>query len=124
MRSRQFQTEYLPDEKLFDASEKDQSNPNRRSLTNGWTEGCSGVSLIQKNDDYHRAMIALMDIVGKLPILPVLQAYIFNPKYFTRFHAKNMRDETINHEEFKIKYPEGVLAYPKRVWPEFYSIAS
>lgn len=65
-----------------------------------------------------------MEVLGKLPILPVLQAYIFDPKYFDTLETQDVNGKTINHEKLMIQYPYGMLAYPKRIWPEFFSVTT
>ena len=103
----------------------DRSNPSRNYLEQDWKwTWYSSIALIGTKDLYTNSMVALMEVLWKLPILPVLQAYIFDPKYFDELNTQDSEGRTINHEKLKIQYPHGMLAYPKRIWPEFFSVTT
>jgi hypothetical protein len=109
----------------FSGTSVDRSNPSRNYLEqDGKGTGYSSIRLIRGEDLYAQSMEALMEVLAKLPILPVLQAYIFDPKYFDTLETQDSNGNPINHEKLKIQYPYGMLAYPKRIWPEFFSVTT
>jgi len=71
--------------------------------------------LITIDSEDARCMKALIDVLGKLPIVPVLQAYLFDPKYFSELEIS-----WVDVKDLSNKYPFWFLSYPKRIWPEFY----
>lgn len=52
---------------------KDKDNPERRTFGQGDSSGYSSIELVGKESDYANAMRALLETLGDLPIIPVLQ---------------------------------------------------
>jgi hypothetical protein len=80
----------------------------------------SSIGLVTKDSQYSNAMHALIEVMWDLPIVPVLQAELFNPKNFDFFSAWNDSWNELTQEMLSSNYPDWILAYPKRIWPEFY----
>lgn len=81
---------------------------------------CSGISLIDNNTQYSDCMRALLEIMWDLPIVSVLQAYVFDPSFFDKLSVWSESGIELTQDMLSSSYPHGMLAWPKRIWPEFY----
>lgn len=99
----------------WDQWDKDKENPACYHFTKWYSKWCTFSSPITNESETAKCMRALIEVLGSLPIIPVLQAYLFDPKYFSELKIswKDVKD-------LSIRYPFWLLEYSKRMWPEFY----
>jgi len=108
------------DDRDFSERMLDYKDPSCKNFWKSQTNWCSGITLVNSDSQYSDCMRALIDLMWDLPIIPVLQAYIFDPKFFDKLSFGNDSEIELNQDMLSNNYPYGMLAYPKRIWPEFY----
>lgn len=85
---------------------------------------------VRREDFDARCMMAIMDTLGSLPVMTVLQAWIFDPRVHdqvsARWHDPGAGEATLSGDELLRRFPYGLmLRLPsRRLWPKFVSAAT
>ena len=114
-------TNYInADDRKFSEILLDNKDPACQKFWTWWSRWYSSISLVKNDSDYSDCMRALIEIMWDLPIVSVLQAYVFDPKNYDTLDVWNNYEKDLTQDMLTKNYPFWMLAYPKRVWPQFY----
>lgn len=108
------------DKRSYEECHSDYEDPACQHFWEWYSTWSWSISLVVNNDQYSESMRALLEVIWDLPIVPVLQAYMFDPKIYSKLDIRSDSDKKLTKEMLTVNYPYWFLAYPKRIWPEFY----